>query len=150
VLILARHGRTAANAQRLLLGRMDLPLDDFGVRQAAAVGAALAKPGNAPLRIVASPLFRAMETARAIADAYGVDDVTTDERWIEVDYGDFDGEHERVRQRSVTDRRVEQRRRERAERDQAVVEAGVAQHLPRAEHRQRREPEEHPEILIRG
>jgi probable phosphoglycerate mutase len=92
VLILARHGRTAANAQRLLLGRMDLPLDDFGVRQASAVGSALAVPREAPVRIIASPLFRAMETARAIADACGIDDVETDDRWLEVDYGDFDGE----------------------------------------------------------
>jgi broad specificity phosphatase PhoE len=92
VLILARHGRTTANAQRLLLGRMDLPLDDFGVRQAAAVGVAVARTHGAPFRIVASPLGRAVETARAIAEACGVGDVVTDERWVEVDYGDFDGE----------------------------------------------------------
>jgi broad specificity phosphatase PhoE len=93
VLILARHGRTTANAQRLLLGRMDLPLDDFGIRQAAAVGTALARTHGAPFRIVASPLGRAMETARAIADACGVvGDIVADERWLEVDYGDFDGE----------------------------------------------------------
>lgn len=92
MLILARHGRTAANAQRLLLGRMDLPLDELGVQQAAAVGAALRKPGALPVRIVASPLGRAVETARAIADACGLDDVETDDRWLEVDYGEFDGE----------------------------------------------------------
>jgi broad specificity phosphatase PhoE len=93
VLILARHGRTTANAQRLLLGRMDLPLDEYGVLQAAAVGAALAKTAEAPpVRIIASPLGRAVGTAHAIADAFDVDSVETDERWIEVDYGDFDGE----------------------------------------------------------
>ncbi len=92
MLILARHGRTTANAQRLLLGRMDLPLDDFGVRQAAAVGAALARTHGAPFRIVASPLERTLATARAIADACGVDEIVADDRWLEVDYGDFDGE----------------------------------------------------------
>jgi broad specificity phosphatase PhoE len=92
VLILARHGRTTANAQRLLLGRMDLPLDDVGLRQATAVGAALAKSDAQPVRIIASPLGRAVETARAIAQACGGTDVETDDRWIEVDYGDFDGE----------------------------------------------------------
>ncbi|HUR77264.1 MAG TPA: histidine phosphatase family protein [Acidimicrobiales bacterium] len=92
MLILARHGRTAANAQRLLLGRMDLPLDDVGLRQAVAVGGALGKPGVMPVRIIASPLGRALETARAIAAACRIDDVQTDERWLEVDYGDFDGE----------------------------------------------------------
>jgi broad specificity phosphatase PhoE len=90
VLILARHGRTTANAQRLLLGRMDLPLDDTGLAQAAAVGRALA--ALKPVRVIASPLGRAVETARAVAQACGVADVETDERWIEVDYGDFDGE----------------------------------------------------------
>ncbi|HUR76810.1 MAG TPA: histidine phosphatase family protein, partial [Acidimicrobiales bacterium] len=92
MLILARHGRTTANAQRLLLGRMDLPLDDVGAQQAAATGAALAKFDAAPLRVIASPLGRAVATARAIADACGVANVEADERWIEVDYGDFDGE----------------------------------------------------------
>jgi broad specificity phosphatase PhoE len=90
VLILARHGRTTANAQRLLLGRMDLPLDEVGLLQAAAVGGALGQ--TKPVRVIASPLGRALETAHAIADACGVAQVETDERWIEVDYGDFDGE----------------------------------------------------------
>jgi broad specificity phosphatase PhoE len=92
VLILARHGRTSANAQRLLLGRMDLPLDATGLQQADAVGAALANSVTLPLRVIASPLGRAMETARAVARACGVADIETDDRWIEVDYGDFDGE----------------------------------------------------------
>jgi broad specificity phosphatase PhoE len=91
VLILARHGRTTANAQRLLLGRMDLPLDELGTQQAAAVGAALAR-STRPVRIVASPLGRTRATAEAIATACGAVEVEFDERWIEVDYGIFDGE----------------------------------------------------------
>ncbi|MEY2418219.1 MAG: alpha-ribazole phosphatase [Actinomycetota bacterium] len=90
MLILARHGRTTANAQRLLLGRLDLPLDEVGLQQAAAVGRALAE--IKPARVIASPLGRALETARAVAQACGVTEIETDERWIEVDYGDFDGE----------------------------------------------------------
>jgi broad specificity phosphatase PhoE len=90
VLILARHGRTTANAQRLLLGRLDLPLDEVGLQQAAAVGGALAQ--TKPVRVIASPLGRALETARAVAQACGVAEIETDERWTEVDYGDFDGE----------------------------------------------------------
>ncbi len=92
VLILARHGRTAANAQRLLLGRMDVPLDEFGTRQAAAIGAALARQGCGA-RAASSParLDARRTTALAIADAFGVDDVTFDDRWLEVDYGEFDG-----------------------------------------------------------
>ena len=92
MLILARHGRTSANAQRLLLGRMDLPLDDVGEQQAVAVGAALAAAGVQPARVIASPLGRTLQTANAVANACGVTEVERDERWIEVDYGDFDGE----------------------------------------------------------
>ena len=92
MLILARHGRTEANAQRLLLGRMDVPLDDVGVRQAEAIGASLAGAGrSAPLRIVASPLERTRTTALAIAAAYGESEVMFDDRWLEVDYGTYDG-----------------------------------------------------------
>ena len=85
MLILVRHGRTEANARRLLLGRLDPPLDELGERQAAACGAAL--PDDAS--IFASPLLRTRRTAEAIA---GVGDrVRLDERWLELDYGDYDG-----------------------------------------------------------
>ena len=37
MLILVRHGRTAANAKALLQGRVDHPLDDVGQDQARRV-----------------------------------------------------------------------------------------------------------------
>ena len=40
MLFVVRHGRTAANASGLLLGRLDPDLDELGVRQAAAAAAA--------------------------------------------------------------------------------------------------------------
>lgn len=89
MLILARHGRTTANAQRLLLGRMDLPLDELGLTQADAVGAALTQ-SDTPARIVASPLQRTRATAEAIAARCGLS-VEFDDRFIEVDYGEYDG-----------------------------------------------------------
>jgi broad specificity phosphatase PhoE len=82
VLIVVRHGRTAANAAGELLGRRDLALDDTGRAQARALAAAIG-PVDA---VVASPLRRAQETAAA----FGLP-VETDERWIELDYGDWDG-----------------------------------------------------------
>jgi broad specificity phosphatase PhoE len=84
VLILVRHGRTAHNATRRLLGRLDLPLDEVGRRQAAALGT-LPELRDAS-RVVTSPLDRARETASALGPP-----VTVDERWIEVDYGVYDG-----------------------------------------------------------
>ena len=82
MLILVRHGRTEANANGLLQGRLDLPLDDVGRRQAERIGSAL---GSAD-RIISSPLRRAVETAQAFGRPPEVD-----ERWIELDYGVYDG-----------------------------------------------------------
>ncbi len=83
MLIIVRHGRTEANASGLLLGsRVDPGLDDLGCRQAAALAEALAGAD----RVVSSPLRRTRETAEAL----GVP-VEIDERWIEIDYGTFDG-----------------------------------------------------------
>jgi len=83
VLIVVRHGRTEANASGLLLGRrVDPGLDDVGQRQAAALGKVL----GAADRVIASPMRRTRETAAAIGRP-----VEVDERWIEIDYGSFDG-----------------------------------------------------------
>ncbi len=91
MIVLARHGRTTANAEGRLLGRLDPPLDAEGERQAAAVAAAVAASvGDRAVRIVSSPLVRTMATAAAIVAAVDVD-VEVDERWIELDYGVYDG-----------------------------------------------------------
>lgn len=82
MLILVRHGQTAANAEGRLQGRVDLPLNELGTRQAALVAAAV----GIPARVIASPLTRAHQTAAA----FGLP-VEVDERWVELDYGDFDG-----------------------------------------------------------
>ncbi len=82
-LTLLRHGRTTANAGGLLQGRIDNPLDDVGRRQAAAAAAAIGPVD----RVVASPLVRAQQTAAA----FGAE-VETDDRWIELDYGEWDGQ----------------------------------------------------------
>lgn len=94
MLILVRHGQTAANARGLLLGRADPPLTEIGYRQARALAAALPQAA----RIVSSPLTRARQTAAVLAgaalgvpDALDGADVEVDPRWIEMDYGDLDG-----------------------------------------------------------
>ena len=84
MLYLVRHGRTAHNAGRRLLGREDVPLDGLGVRQAEALGR-LPYLRDAR-RVVTSPLGRARDTAERIGPP-----VSVDERWIEIDYGVFDG-----------------------------------------------------------
>ena len=84
MLLLARHGRTERNAGGLLQGRVDAPLDAVGRAQAEALAAVPAL--TAAAWVVCSPLQRARETAAALGPA-----VTVDERWIELDYGDWDG-----------------------------------------------------------
>lgn len=90
-----RHGRTADNAAGRLLGRADPGLDEVGWAQAAALASALTASVGRVDRIVSSPLRRCVETAEAIAaaghpaDAAAVT-VEVDERFIELDYGEFD------------------------------------------------------------
>jgi len=83
MLFLVRHGRTAHNAERRLLGRADPPLDEVGRRQAAALARVevLAKAS----KVISSPLLRARQTAEAIGPP-----VALDPAWAEVDFGELD------------------------------------------------------------
>lgn len=82
MLVLVRHGQTDANAWGMLQGHVDLPLSELGRQQARALAPLI--PADA--RVVVSPLRRAQETAAAFGRP-----VEVDERWIELDYGAFDG-----------------------------------------------------------
>jgi probable phosphoglycerate mutase len=86
VLILVRHGESVANAQGLLLGRTDAELTENGRVQAENARALLVSP---VAEVRSSPLLRARDTAALLALG---PPVTVDERWIEVDYGEFEGE----------------------------------------------------------
>jgi alpha-ribazole phosphatase len=85
VLILVRHGRTPANAAGLLQGRLDQDLDDHGRTQASAV-AAFVRHQYEIDAVVASPLRRAQQTAAAFQRP-----IETDERWLELSYGEYEG-----------------------------------------------------------
>jgi probable phosphoglycerate mutase len=65
---LIRHGETEGNRLRIVQPP-DLPLNDRGLRQAAAMAARLRDAGIA--RILSSDLARARMTAQALADATG-------------------------------------------------------------------------------
>jgi broad specificity phosphatase PhoE len=91
MLILVRHGESVANAQGLLLGRADAALTPKGIVQAATVGQLLRHP---VLDLRSSPLSRARDTAALLAADVPMADVPieVDERWVEVDYGAYDGQ----------------------------------------------------------
>jgi alpha-ribazole phosphatase len=86
MLILVRHGRTAANAQGLLQGRLDQPLDELGERQAADVSAYVLRTSGPIDAVISSPLVRAQQTAVN----FGLP-VEIDERWTELAYGKYEG-----------------------------------------------------------
>jgi broad specificity phosphatase PhoE len=63
-LLIVRHGRTAWNVDGRFMGQLDIPLDEIGRAQAAAVAHRLAH--ERPLAIYSSDLSRAWQTARCI------------------------------------------------------------------------------------
>ena len=85
---LARHGETALNAAGVLRGRLDPELNMAGLQEAEALGKVLAHE-DVQL-IVASPLRRAVATARAVAVRAGLE-VELDPRFIDRDYGPWAG-----------------------------------------------------------
>lgn len=91
--LLVRHGRTAVNAQARLSGHHNPDLDEVGRRQAESLGAEVAKRAGRDITVVSSPLARCMQTAAAIIEACGEHDTAAfvDERFIEMDYGEWDG-----------------------------------------------------------
>ena len=84
MLILVRHGESVANAQGLLLGRTDAELTESGRAQIAAARALLRDP---VAEVRTSPLRRARDTAELLGLGLPA---TVDERWVEIDYGEFE------------------------------------------------------------
>ena len=87
-IFLIRHGETAWNAERRLQGHLDIPLNEEGERQAAALARALA--GETVDLIVSSDLSRAASTARAVAERHGLP-LHTDAALRERCFGAFEG-----------------------------------------------------------
>jgi probable phosphomutase (TIGR03848 family) len=87
--ILLRHGRSTANSAGVLAGRtLGVGLDEGGVAQAQALVERLTQLPLAA--VVSSPLQRCQETVAPLAQARELE-VTVDDRFIEVDYGQWTG-----------------------------------------------------------
>ena len=88
-LILLRHGRSTANNEGVLAGRTPgVVLDEQGQAQAEALVERLAQLPLAAL--VSSPLQRCQQTLAPLAQARGLE-ITVDDRFVEVDYGEWTG-----------------------------------------------------------
>ncbi len=85
---LVRHGQTVMNVQVRFRGRLDVPLNDQGRREAWLAARGLADAGLAAA--YTSPLCRAREVAEAIAEVTGVE-VREQPELINVDYGEWEG-----------------------------------------------------------
>jgi len=85
-LILARHGETVWNVEKVFRGRADVGLDEVGIRQAELLGRYLS---NWELQaIYSSPLRRALDTANAIA-RYQTVAVRIAEGLMDFDFGEW-------------------------------------------------------------
>ena len=91
-LILARHGETEWNVEKIFRGRADVALDKVGIAQAELLGRYLT---NWKLEaIYSSPLKRALDTATILA-RYQRMDVQIAEGLIDFDYGKWQSLPER-------------------------------------------------------
>jgi broad specificity phosphatase PhoE len=88
-ILLARHGECRGNIEGLFRGRVDFPLNEQGLRQAAELGAALRT--FRPEAVVTSPLLRAKHTAEAVAAACSVT-VEEDEGFNNISLGIWEGQ----------------------------------------------------------
>lgn len=86
---LVRHGETEWNRVQRFQGRINLPLNQKGRKQAKALALALR---NIPLKaIYSSPLIRALETSYFIKDFHPSTPIFEEKGLIEMDLGEFDG-----------------------------------------------------------
>jgi probable phosphomutase (TIGR03848 family) len=87
--ILLRHSRSTANSAGVLAGRTPgVALDEDGQAQAQALVERLAQLPLAA--VISSPLQRCRETVAPLAQARALE-VSVDDRFVEVDYGEWTG-----------------------------------------------------------
>ncbi len=94
-IFLLRHGETVWNRERRVQGQKDSPLTPLGREQARRYGQRLRSLLDPPdgYRLVASPLGRAVHTARIVAGVLdrAAHEIATDDRLKEMAWGRWDG-----------------------------------------------------------
>jgi alpha-ribazole phosphatase len=86
--VLIRHAETEESARGRCYGRLDVQLSQRGLRQAQALAGALA--GLRLAAVYSSTLARALDTARPLAAAHGLD-ASLLEALAELDFGEVEG-----------------------------------------------------------
>lgn len=94
--ILVRHGQSKANECGYLVGKTEAPLSALGERQAKAVSEYILKKYKVDV-IYSSPLSRACNTVKGVADALDLPIITENEL-REFDFGEWEGlTHEEIK-----------------------------------------------------
>ena len=84
-----RHGQTDYNKNERILGTTDIELNETGIAQAQELAEKIKELGCVDL-IIASPMKRAIRTAKIVSEHTGIS-IVTDERLREWDYGEYEG-----------------------------------------------------------
>lgn len=88
-LLLTRHAPTKSNKEGRLQGRLDVPVDENELHQVAALAETL--KGEEITAIYSSPLLRAVQTAKAVQQVLGVEEIHIFDGLEERDIGLFQG-----------------------------------------------------------
>jgi len=88
-IILIRHGQTEWNKEKIFRGRIDVPLDNVGIRQVNAIAKRILSSFEINT-IYSSPLIRALMTAQAIAKPLNLN-IKIDDRLIDFNFGEWQG-----------------------------------------------------------
>jgi probable phosphoglycerate mutase len=88
---LVRHGETDWNAGAILQGQTDIPLNDKGLKQAAALAERLAAEEKVWDAVLSSDLSRARTTAEVIANRLQIPLMEADVRLRERFFGQLEG-----------------------------------------------------------
>ncbi|WP_117190741.1 histidine phosphatase family protein [Rhizobium terrae] len=95
LIYMIRHGQTDWNAEGRLQGQKDIPLNALGRSQATRNGERLRDMigTSEDFTFIASPLSRTRETMERLRSAMGLDPLAyrTDERLVELSFGDWEG-----------------------------------------------------------
>lgn len=89
-MLLLRHGQTTMSRRRQYSGLSNPSLTELGEWQASRAARRIAAADDIPTVIVASPLARCQQTARAVADLLNLP-VRTEPGLVELDFGQWDG-----------------------------------------------------------
>ncbi len=88
-----RHGESESNLKHVFAGQKDnSPLTQRGIEQAKAEGLKIKEMGLVITMVISSPLIRALDTAKIVAEIIGYDkEIAIDPRITEYDMGTLTG-----------------------------------------------------------